>query len=73
MTHTTMKLNLQQENTANIESTSLDALENVVITTVEAMPKVVTTSSNTSDDDNPTTKNISNVQLLYRVGEALQA
>ena len=37
------------------------------------MPKVVTTSSNASADDNPTTKNISNVQLLYRVGEALQA
>ena len=83
MTHTKIISRPQRENTADVVTTSSDALKNVGTTTVEAMPKVVNmssealaeamTSSNASADEDPTTKNTSNVLLLYRVGKALQA
>ena len=67
ISHTKMKLLPQQENTADVVTTSSDALKNVVTTTVEAMLKVVnmssealakaTTSTNASADEDTTTMN----------------
>ena len=50
MTHTTMKLRPQQKNTADVEATSSDALENVVTATVEAMPEMVNMSSDALEE-----------------------
>jgi hypothetical protein len=83
ITHTTMKLRPQQEKTADVVTTSSEALANVDTTTAGVMPEVAnmsseplaeaTTSSNASAEEEPTTKNTPSVLLLYRIGEAIQA
>ena len=70
MTHTKMKSRPRRENTADVAT--VEAMPKVVNMSSEALAKA-TTSTNASADEDTTTMNTSNVLLLYRVGEALQA